>query len=37
LKVIADEETNVSGSQVYRLLEPRPVVLVTMVRAGQAR
>jgi hypothetical protein len=35
LKGIADEENNVSGSQVYRLLEPGPVVLVTPARAGE--
>jgi hypothetical protein len=36
LKGIPDEENNVSGSQVYRLLEPGPVVLVTTAPAGRA-
>jgi hypothetical protein len=30
-----NEENNISGSQVYRLLEPSPVALVTTARPGR--
>jgi hypothetical protein len=37
LKGIANEEHSVSGAQVYRLLEPEPVLPITTARAGRAR